>query len=131
MSIIQRMDPKAAHQALTQTPGSVLIDVRDPIESKFVGYPKGAHNIPWKFAPDMRLNDRFLAEVKAVASAETPIYLLCRSGQRSMQAAELLEAEGFKRLVNIEEGFEGDLDQNKHRSNTGGWRFYGLPWEQS
>ena len=27
-------------------------------------------------------------------------------------------------------GFEGDLDENHHRGQLGGWRFCGLPWEQ-
>jgi hypothetical protein len=30
----------------------------------------------------------------------------------------------------VDEGFEGDLDDNHQRGNTGGWRFHGLPWEQ-
>ena len=27
-------------------------------------------------------------------------------------------------------GFEGDLDDSRHRGTEGGWRFEGLPWEQ-
>ena len=131
MSTIERMDPKQAHEALTRSHAALLIDVRDPVEAKFVGYPKGAKNIPWKFAPEMSVNPDFLREIQSLAGVDTPIFLLCRSGQRSLQAAEFLKAKGFTHLVNIEEGFEGDLDQNSQRGTRGGWRYYRLPWEQT
>jgi len=59
------------------------------------------------------------------------VLLLCRSGVRSVDAAKALEAAGYQHLVNILEGFEGPLDEHKHRGTLGGWRFHGLPWEQS
>ena len=37
---------------------------------------------------------------------------------------------GFNFIYNIDEGFEGDLNEKHQRSTKGGWRFYGLPWEQ-
>jgi len=111
---------------------AVLVDVRTKMEHTFIGHPPGAVLIPWKEAPDWQLNPNFAAEVQAaVPNKEAPILLLCRSGQRSLDAAKLLEQLGYKRLINILEGFEGPLDQNKHRGNLGGWRFHGLPWEQS
>lgn len=33
-------------------------------------------------------------------------------------------------VISVVEGFEGDPDENRHRSTRGGWRFAGLPWEQ-
>ena len=56
--------------------------------------------------------------------------LLCRSGQRSGQAAQMLELEGYKNIINIMDGFEGDKDANNHRCVMNGWRFNNLPWEQ-
>ena len=38
---------------------------------------------------------------------------------------------GIANAINIIDGFEGPLDQHNHRGNRGGWRFNGLPWEQS
>jgi len=49
---------------------------------------------------------------------------------RSLDAGELLLLEGFTRVYNVLEGFEGELDDHHHRSAAGGWRFHGLPWEQ-
>jgi hypothetical protein len=30
----------------------------------------------------------------------------------------------------VGEGFEGDMDEQHHRSSINGWRYHGLPWEQ-
>ena len=38
---------------------------------------------------------------------------------------------GFSNVINVVEGFEGPLDENYHRGKLGGWRFFGLPWQQS
>ena len=130
--MIQNLDPQQVWQLMQRNPGAVLIDVRTKMEHAFVGHPRGAVHIPWKEFPDWQINPLFVDEVKSVApNVDTPILLLCRSGQRSLDAAAALEASGYTHLVNIAEGFEGALDDNKHRGNLGGWRFHGLPWEQS
>jgi rhodanese-related sulfurtransferase len=108
-----------------------LIDVRDPVEFAFVGHPIGAINIPWKMAPDWRPNPQFIERVRQLGGPDTPLFLLCRSGQRSLDAAQALADAGYRNLTNIEEGFEGPLDASGHRGTLGGWRCAGLPWEQS
>jgi len=130
--MIENLDPKQSWNLLQQNPEAVLVDVRTKMEHTFVGHPPGAILIPWKEAPDWQLNLNFVAEVsKAVPNKSAPVLLLCRSGQRSLDAAKVLEEAGFQHLINIVDGFEGPLDENKHRGNIGGWRFHGLPWEQS
>jgi len=80
----------------------------------------------------MQLNHAFVQQVQQHAPDKSaPVLLLCRSGQRSVDAAKALEANGYTHLINILEGFEGPLDENKHRGSLGGWRFHGLPWQQS
>ena len=54
----------------------------------------------------------------------------CRSGKRSLEAGKALVQAGLKAVYHVDEGFEGDLDEDHHRSSKGGWRFRGLPWEQ-
>jgi len=132
MTTIQRLNSVEAHAALREASQAVLIDVRDPVEFSFVGHPVGAINVPWTFAPDMRSNPDFLDQVRRlVPDTATPLYLLCRSGQRSLAAAKELSEAGYAHLSNIEDGFEGPIDEAKHRSTSGGWRFHGLPWVQS
>ena len=126
------MDPKQAWAFLNEHPEAALVDVRTAVEFSHVGHPVGAVHIAWKEAPDWRVNPAFVDEVaRHVPDRTRPVLLLCRSGQRSLAAAQALAAAGYRTPINVEEGFEGPLDDNKHRGSLGGWRFHGLPWEQS
>ncbi len=130
--MINRLNPNQAWEQLQTNPETVLIDVRTAGEYAFVGHSPLAVLIPWKEAPECAINPNFLEQVDAaVASKDTPVILMCRSGQRSMQAAQSLEQAGYTNLTNLEEGFEGDLDANKQRGNINGWRYHQLPWQQS
>ncbi|MDQ7089171.1 MAG: rhodanese-like domain-containing protein [Methylococcales bacterium] len=130
--MIENLNPKQSVAFMQQNTTAILIDVRTKIEHHFVGHPLSAIHIAWKEAPDWQENPEFMAHVnKLVPKKETPILLLCRSGQRSLAAASALENNGYSHLINIVEGFEGDLDSNKQRGNRGGWRYHDLPWVQS
>jgi rhodanese-related sulfurtransferase len=132
MSEIKSLNPRQAWAVLQGNPSAVLLDVRDKTEAAFVGHPMGAVNISWKEAPAWTPNPHFVDEVRQrIADYDTPILLICRSGQRSLDAAKALAAAGYRDLTNVEEGFEGPLDEHKHRGNLGGWRFHRLPWAQS
>lgn len=130
--MIENLSPQQTWELLQQDKSAVLVDVRTQMEYAYVGHPIGAILIPWKDAPGWEINGSFVDSVKKLVNTpHTPILLLCRSGQRSLAAAQALLEAGFTRPINIIDGFEGALDANKHRGNLGGWRFCGLPWEQS
>jgi len=130
--MIENLTPQHSWELMQANPGAVLIDVRTKVEHDFVGHPLKAVHIPWKEAPDWQLNLDFIEQVKQVVTdISNPVLLLCRSGARSLAAAEALQKAGFTQLINILDGFEGDLDEHKHRGNLGGWRFSQLPWQQS
>jgi rhodanese-related sulfurtransferase len=132
ISQIKRLNPRQAWEAMQSSPQATLLDVRATVEFAYVGHPVGALNVPWKEAPSWQVNPDFVVQVREkVPDKNAPVYLLCRSGQRSLDAAMALAAAGYTNLANIEEGFEGPLDEDKHRGTRGGWRFHGLPWEQS
>ena len=136
---VESLTPNQAHDLLQSEPRAVLVDVRSHMEFLFVGHPTGAINIPWIDEPDWKINPNFAREVRRLFLGGTvthgdiqgaPVILICRSGKRSLDAGELLLLEGFTRVYNVLEGFEGELDDHHHRSAAGGWRFHGLPWEQ-
>ncbi|MEM7540995.1 MAG: rhodanese-like domain-containing protein [Pseudomonadota bacterium] len=132
-SSIKRVGPKEAWQALNDDHRARLIDVRSTVEFKYVGHPLNAVHVVWKEFPDWEENAHFGTQVAAAlgeAGSDAPIYLICRSGARSFAAAERLAEQGYTHLHNVEEGFEGDRDDNHHRGTINGWRFHGLPWEQ-
>ena len=129
--MIENLTPKESWALLQENAQAVMIDVRTQIEHSFIGHPPEAIHIAWKEFPGMKLNEDFISQVeKVVKDKETPILLLCRSGQRSLAAGELLNELGYKKVINILEGFEGPLDEHKHRGNQGGWKYHDLPWAQ-
>ena len=129
---MENLDPKQSWALLQENPAAVMVDVRTAIEHSFVGHPPESIHIAWKEFPGMQLNEQFVDQVaEKVTDKSTPVLLLCRSGVRSVAAAKELEKAGYQAVINILEGFEGALDDEKHRGNIDGWRFHGLPWEQS
>ena len=133
------ISPKAAYQLLQDDSRAVLVDIRSSMEFLFVGHPKGAVHVPWIDEPDWDINPEFVTEVRklllgGVVCADNdgcaPIVLICRSGKRSHEAGKALLAAGLKNVMHVDEGFEGELNEEHQRSKVGGWRFHHLPWEQ-
>ena len=58
------------------------------------------------------------------------IFLICRSGQRSQEAATYLNKIGYRNCYNISDGFEGYKDSSGHRALVNGWKYNSLPWKQ-
>jgi sulfur dioxygenase len=107
-----------------------LIDIRTNAERAWVGFVPDVPGIEFKIWPGMALNPEFDAQLKAVVPAGAKVLLLCRSGLRSVPAAQRAQALGFE-AYNILEGFEGDPNSDAHRNKVGGWRKLGLPWRQN
>ncbi|MDG2365399.1 MAG: rhodanese-like domain-containing protein [Methylococcaceae bacterium] len=130
--MIINKNPLEAWDFIQSNPEAILIDVRTKVEFSFIGHPINAIHIPWKEAPDWQINPHFISTAQQyLDNTNTPVLLLCRSGARSLAAANALAEKGYQNLINISEGFEGDLDAQKHRGTLGGWRYHNLPWEQT
>ena len=127
---MEHLTPKEAHAFLQANPQAVFIDCRSEWEFLFVGHPVGAILVAWYEGENWDVNPRFLSEVRIASSINRPVVLICRSGNRSREAGEFLEKNGMTDIYNVTYGFEGELDENHHRSTHNGWRFDGLPWEQ-
>ena len=120
--------PELAWQWL-QSGEAVLVDVRTDAEREWVGKVPGAIAVAWKQWPGMALNASFDAQLLAAMPQGRKVVLLCRSGVRSVVAAQRATSLGLQ-AYNILEGFEGDVDGGGQRGNLGGWRQRGLPWHQ-
>ncbi|WP_025102290.1 rhodanese-like domain-containing protein [Burkholderia sp. A1] len=117
--------------ALALAGDALLIDVRSGEERKFVGQVPDTLHVPWATGTSLTRNPRFVRELEAKAGGkDATILLLCRSGNRSAQAADAAAKAGFTQVYNVLEGFEGDLDAAGHRGGSNGWRHRGLPWIQ-
>lgn len=123
------VSPQLAWQ-LFSSGQAVLVDVRSAEERKFVGHVPGSVHIAWATGTSLTRNPRFVRELEAKLGKEQPVLLLCRSGKRSVAAAEAAAAAGLHNVFNVLEGFEGEIDAHQHRGGSDGWRFHGLPWVQ-
>jgi len=127
---MQHLTPMETYAFLHERTDAVLIDCRSEFEFLFVGHPIGAVLIPWYEGITWDINPHFLGQVRMATSHHRPLVLICRSGNRSREAGEFLERNGFTDVYNVLYGFEGELDDHHRRSVLNGWRHDGLPWEQ-
>jgi len=121
--------PVEAHQ-LVKSGAAKLVDVRFKFEREYVGRVPDTAGIEWKDINTGAVNPNFTQALQSQFSKDDKLLFLCRSGVRSDAAAKAAAQAGFTHAYNILEGFEGDLDDARHRGNKGGWRKAGLPWEQ-
>jgi rhodanese-related sulfurtransferase len=117
-----------AYQRWKADPASVrIVDVRTPDEFRTIGFPEMAARIPLS-APD-----EFVGQVRQIAEPDDTILVICRSGNRSAAAVEMLARAGFQNAYTVVDGFEGDRESDPSSPNYGertvnGWKNAGLPW---
>jgi rhodanese-related sulfurtransferase len=135
--MVENVAPAQTWEALQADEDAQLVDVRTDAEWTYVGLPDlkaaGKHTllIPWQVYPTMQLNGSFEENLRAAGlTTEHKIYFICRSGVRSMAAAEAARSAGFPHVFNVADGFEGPPDVEGHRGTTAGWKADGLPWRQ-
>jgi len=128
-----------AWDALTENTGAVLVDVRTESEWNLIGKPDlssiDQEPIYLQWVTPQGLNKNFIAELKTgleerSIAKDAPIYIMCQSGGRSKIAAIQCTELGYTAAFNLAEGFEGALDEHKHRNSISGWKIAGLPWTQ-
>ncbi len=130
---MEHLLPRQAWDLLQREPEALFIDCRTDAEFFFVGHASGSMHVAMYDGLDWTPNPHFVAEVRKLSghSLGRPVVIICRSGRRSVEAGEALEAAGFSRVYNVLHGFEGELDEHRRRGRLNGWRFEGLPWEQT
>ena len=76
--------------------GQTLVDVRTPEEFE-AGHIDGAQNINVK-------SDAFVREIEKLSKSDT-LLVYCRSGKRSLYAAQVMVSFGFEKIYDLEGGF--------------------------
>jgi len=124
--MIKQLAAKDIKSYLMAESNSVLLDVRTKEEWETIGKPEGekiglkTYFMSIQFGNERILNENFVQEFKNLAfNQDTNILAICRSGQRSQFAAELLKKENYT-CINISDGFEGNQENV-------GWKRCGLP----
>lgn len=125
--------PQETHALLQADQNVKLVDVRTNAERDWIGrvaLPAHQHfSVQWSLYPGGERNPDFLTQLAAVASKDSVIVFLCRSGARSRHAATLATENGYLHCFDILEGFEGDKDTEGHRKTVSGWCKAQLPWD--
>jgi rhodanese-related sulfurtransferase len=136
MSYAGDVSPRDAYAALAADEDAVLVDVRTSAEWSYVGLPdlrelgKKVVFLEWQRFPDGAVNGDFVEQLRDAGLPDgAPVYFLCRSGVRSVAAAEAATRAGLEPAYNILDGFEGPHDEHGHRL-VAGWKNSGLPWRQ-
>jgi rhodanese-related sulfurtransferase len=135
--MVENIPPQQVWQALQEDPKAQLVDVRTDAEWNYVGLTdlsaagKQPVLIPWQIFPKMEVNTGFVEQLQQAGfTPEHRIFFLCRSGVRSLAAAQAAQAAGFPEVFNVADGFEGNPDGEGHRGRIAGWKASGLPWRQ-
>ena len=98
---LKSLTPQQAWDLINENARALLVDIRSSMEYLFVGHPKGAVHVAWIDEPDWVVNPHFVTEIRQLILGGV-----------------------------VEDDAEGELDDQHHRSSTGGWRYHNLPWEQ-
>jgi rhodanese-related sulfurtransferase len=135
--MVENIAPRKVWEVLQSDPKAQLVDVRTDAEWNYVGLAdlaaagKQPLLIPWQVYPQMAVNGDFVVHARAAGlTPEHHIFFLCRSGVRSLAAAQAMHVAGFTSVYNIADGFEGPPDGEGHRGQVAGWKADGLPWRQ-
>jgi len=138
---------KATPDFIKAQKGKVLfVDVRTRAEAQFVGMAEGVDALVpyvefqefmtdwdesrgfYKLEPFNDFAPEIARRVKEKSlSKSDPIVIICRAGERSARAADLLGSLGYTRVYTVINGFEGELS-DKGRRDVNGWKNAGLPW---
>jgi rhodanese-related sulfurtransferase len=138
---VDDVDVEHVWEILQSDPRSQLVDVRTRAEWTYVGIPdlgpvgKRPVLVEWQTFPDQAIDPRFAerlaGELKALGvGLGDELFFICRSGSRSLAAAKAMAAIGYHACHNVACGFEGPLDDGRHRGAIAGWKAAGLPWQQ-
>ena len=144
------LDAREAY-ALKQKMGTkaFFVDVRTRYEVSYLGMPTVADaNIAYVEHPDdapwddkagrfkLEVNSDFGPELARRMAAKglgkgDVVIVMCRSGDRSARAANLLSQLGYASVFSVVDGFEGDVATSGPRQGqrvVNGWKNADLPW---
>ena len=134
---IKNISSQKCFEKLSIEANSHLIDVRTKPEWIYVGVPdlssinKNVIFISWQVYPEMGINNFFENHIlESNIKKDDNLYFICRSGNRSNNAAEFLTSRGFSNCINVIDGFEGKQNHKHQRALIDGWQFNNLPWKQ-
>ena len=124
--MIKQLASKEIIEYIKIKPNCALLDVRTQKELNQIGKPDGesiglkTYLLSFQLGEERVFNENFVQEFKNLnIDKDQEILIICRSGNRSQLAAELLSKEDYT-CSNISDGFEGN-------NENVGWKKSELP----
>ena len=110
---VKRIDPEEARVLLDSEEGYTYLDVRT--EEEFAaGHVPAAVNIPVveknPMGPGLVPNPDFSSQVEQQFDKDRKIITACLRGVRSMQAATMMMALGYTQVVDMQGGYDAEMD---------------------
>ena len=145
------LTPQQAYEIKKKDPTDVaFFDIRTRAEAVYVGMPTDVDALVpyvehqeimtdwddkrhmYKLEPNQDFIPELERRLKEMGLArDSPIILICRSGDRSSKAADRLQAAGYTKVYSVAEGVEGDTARGGPTDGqrvVNGWKNAQLPW---
>lgn len=143
------LDAKEANEFIKSHANTLFVDIRTRAEVNYLGMATDADaNVPYvemnnfwqwdekKNSFKLDPNGSFVEQIEKRLKEknlgkDANIIVMCRSGDRSAKATNLLANNGYKHVYTVVDGYEGDIAKdgpNKGKRAVNGWRNAGLPW---
>ncbi len=143
--------PQAYDYTMKHMDKTLFVDIRTPSELNYLGATTVMDKlVPWVFMDTTgwnakkhrykrKTNKTFVADMNAALkkkglTKDNTVILICRSGDRSAAAVNLLAKNGYTRAYTVVHGYEGDkakTGKDKGKRVVNGWKNSGMPWTYS
>lgn len=91
-----------------------LVDIRTEAEWRETGVIQGSKLLTFFDEKGNANPPQWLQQLKPIATAETPVILICRSGNRTQAVSKFLsEQAGYRTVYNVKQGLKGWVKENR------------------
>lgn len=103
---VSELFPWDAQEFLEQHPETLVVDIREPYEFDRLRIA-GSINVPRGILESACDYDYEETEPELAAARERPVLLVCRSGNRSILAADTMRRMGYREVHSLKTGLKG------------------------
>ena len=94
--------------------GVAVVDVRRPDEWRKTGVIEGSHLLTFFDKKGHYDLDRWMPALAAIADADQPVAVICRSGKRSGRVARMLDEKfGYRHVYTARDGILGWIEDGR------------------
>lgn len=119
LQTVEELFPWDLEEALQNTPDLLLLDIREPYEFDAM-HIEGAINVPRGILETACDYDYEETRPELVEARDRDIVVICRSGKRSVLAADVLQQMGYRKIRSLKTGMRGWSDYEQDMVNGNG-----------